>query len=417
MLVTGASSGIGRALAIRAARAGYAVYAVGRDSAALGALRAKIEGESGFIETESIDIAIAANARGIISRTLTRFGSLDVLVNNAGFVSVGPLDGQSDEELQRQFATHVIGPVALVREAREALRAARGHIFMLGSGVARVPIGGLGAYPPAKAALRSATAILRRELAPHGVAVTYVDPGAVDTAFMKRAGMPGAPDRILTSPEAVARKILIAVGTRPRVLNAVAWQTAAVALAELFPRLTDALLERSPTLIGGESPGLGAASPVPTIATDGPALTAPNENLPTPSETDQPLAGGVVASTDALDARSDSAQCSRDVAQASSVEMRFELPPAEAVTAVATPFETALEPHRRRMEKLNLRESFVRDVLVPGATLDLGEMALRWAGMPNKNERAITEEVFEALADAGFLERSADHGYRVLRAP
>jgi hypothetical protein len=51
------------------------------------------------------------------------------------------------------------------------------------------------------------------------------------------------------------------------------------------------------------------------------------------------------------------------------------------------------------------------------ATLDLGEIALRWAGMPNKNERAITEAVLEGLADAGFLERTPDHTYFVLRAP
>jgi len=69
------------------------------------------------------------------------------------------------------------------------------------------------------------------------------------------------------------------------------------------------------------------------------------------------------------------------------------------------------------MQKLSLRESFVRDLLVLDAKLDLGEIALRWAGMPNKNERAITEEVLEALADAGFLERSADHTYLVVRAP
>jgi short-subunit dehydrogenase len=365
MLVTGASSGIGRALAVRAARAGYAVYAVARTSDALEALRRKVEDERGFIAVDATDVAVAANARGIVARALARFGSIDVLVNNAGFVSVGPLAAQADDELQRQFGTHVIGPVALVREALDALRAARGHVFMLGSGVARVPVGGLGAYPPAKAAVRSATAILRRELRPQGIAVTYVDPGAVDTPFMRRAGMPGAPAAILVSPEAVARKILVSVAQRPRVINVVAWQTAAVAFAEFFPRLTDSLLERAPALIGGELPApSGGEAPSPAEA---PAL--------------------------------------------------LECAPAELPGAQATPLETALEPHRRRMDKLNLRESFVRELLVPQTTLDLGEVALRWAGMPNKNERTITEDVLEALADAGFVERSADHSYRVLRAP
>jgi hypothetical protein len=227
---------------------------------------------------------------------------------------------------------------------------------MLGSGVARVPVGALGAYPPAKAAIRSATSILRRELKHQDITVTYVDPGAVDTPFMRRAGMPGAPANLLTSPEAVARKILLAIGTRPRVVNAVPWQTTAVALAELFPLVTDLVLERSPALVGGGDP---------------PALAAPSE---------EPIA--------------------------------IEAPPRPPK---AETFDGALEPLRRRMEKLKLSESFVRGLLVPDTTLDLGDVAMRWAGMPNKNERAVTEEVLDALADAGYLERTPELTYRVRR--
>jgi short-subunit dehydrogenase len=393
MLITGASSGIGRALAVRAARAGYAVYAVGRDRDALAALGAKIEGEAGFVALEATDIAVAAEARALVARTLARFGSIDVLVNNAGFASAGPLTAQGDAEIQRQFGTHVMGPLALVRESLDALSRARGQVFMLGSGVARVPIGGLGAYPPAKAALRSATAILRRELRPLGIAVTYVDPGAVDTPFMRRAGMPGAPANVLVSPEQVARKILVAVGKRPRTLNAVAWQTAVVALAERFPRLTDFLLERAPALVGiAPAEGPAALVAAADAAADAAAVA------PTAATAAVP---GSPASAAADSGAPDAPQVSE--------------PAPEAVPACA--FELALEPHRRRMKKLNFQPAFVRDLLVPGATLDLGEVALRWAGMPNKNERAITEDVLEALAAAGFLEHAADHAYRVVRTP
>ncbi len=391
MLITGASSGIGRALAIRAARAGYGVYAVGRNAEALAALRSKIESESGSVCVDASDVAVAANAQGIVARALARYGSIDVLVNNAGFVSAGPLAAQSDAELTLQFGTHVIGPVALVREALAALRASHGHVFMLGSGVARVPVGGLGAYPPAKAAVRSATAILRRELRPHGISVTYVDPGAVDTPFMKRAGMPGAPARLLILPQDVARKILIAVTKPPRVLNAVGWQAVAVAIAEFFPRLTDALLDRAPALVGGGVPPPSAAGAAATTfgnangASSSAATNAPAQALPQGTATPQ------VAEPEA--------------------------PGTPAAQPDAPSFEGALEPHRRRMEKLTFRESFVRHLLVPGTTLDVGEIALRWAGMPNKHERAVTEEVLEALADAGFLERSPDHAYVVVRAP
>ncbi|HEX3465035.1 MAG TPA: SDR family NAD(P)-dependent oxidoreductase [Candidatus Elarobacter sp.] len=364
LLVTGASSGIGRALALRAGRAGYDVVAIGRNAAALDALAERVRAEHARIVTGAHDVAQRGSARAIVDLARRAFGRIDVLVNNAGHVAVGPLSEQSDDALQAQFGTHAIGPVALVREALPLLRASRGHVFMVGSGVARVPVGGLGAYPPSKAATRSATTILRRELKPDGIAVTYVDPGVVDTAFMSRAGMPGAPAPLLVTPEDVARKILLAIGTRPRVLNAVPWQTAFVALGELFPRITDAVLERNPALVGTQD--------VPRPAQ--PAIKPPPPQVVLP-ETSH-----------------------------------------EAAVAGAAGFEAAIEPVRRRMERVKLREEFVRGLLREGDVLDVHEVALRWAGMPNKNERAATTEVLDALSDAGYLRRDGER-YHVVRGP
>jgi len=372
VVVTGASSGIGRALALRAARAGYDVVAIGRNAAALDAVAQRVRNEQGRIVTAVVDISDPANARTIVDLARAKFGRIDVLVNNAGQVAVGALSQQTDDALRTQFGTHVIGPVALVREALPLLRESHGIVFMLGSGVARVPVGGLGAYAPSKAATRSATAVLRRELKPYGIAVTYVDPGAVDTAFMSRAGMPGAPASITVAPEDVARKILVAMRTRPRVLNAVPWQTAFVALAELFPRLTDLVLERNPALVGTQNV-------VPAIDAP-PANDAP---APEPSATE--------AAPNPVDA------------------------PASDPAATAD-FDAALEPLRRRMARVRLSETFVRDLMQPDAVLDAHEVALGWAGMPNKNERAATVEVLDALSDAGFLQRDAGR-YRVLRVP
>ena len=298
----------------------------------------------------AFDVGDTANAARIVDLARRTFGSIDVLVNNAGHVAAGPISAQTDEALKAQFQTHVIGPIAIVREALPLLRATRGHVFMLGSGVARVPVPGLGAYPPAKAAVRSATAILRRELKPDGITVTYVDPGAVDTAFMTRAGMPGAPASILTAPEHVARAILVAVGTGARVVNAVPWQTAAVALAEMFPQITDAFLERSPGLTGiADVPAVAALESASLPAMETPAAPAP-----------------------------------------------------------ASGIDAALEPVRKRMQRVKLSEDFVRGLLVAGAVLDPDEIALQWAGMPNKNERAVTVAVLEALADAGILTREGE---------
>jgi short-subunit dehydrogenase len=365
MIVTGASSGIGRALALQAAHAGFGVLGVGRRPDALAQLASEIRASGGAVETMVADVGDVRSASAIVGRALDRFARLDVLVNNAGFVTLGEILNQTDAEIAAQFATHVAGPIALTRHALPALRRTHGQVFFLGSGLARVPIGGFGTYPAAKAALRSAVAAMRRELAREGITATYVDPGVVDTAFMTRAGAASAPARILVSPEEVARKILAAVATRPRVLNAVPWQTLAVALAELFPQVVDIILERAPQLVG--TPALGGAPAVQAGPASASLFKAPDSSAPPAS-----------------------------VAK-------------NGVSAV-------LAPLANRMERLKMREDFVRSLLVPGKELELGDVAMRWAGMPNKNERAATAEVLEALALAGYLESTGEQTWTVTKA-
>lgn len=82
-----------------------------------------------------------------------------------------------------------------------------------------------------------------------------------------------------------------------------------------------------------------------------------------------------------------------------------------------TTFAATLEPLRRRMERVKLPESFVRELLVPATTISLNEAAMRWAGMPNKNERAAMQEVLVALTQAGFLEAQGEERWRVLHGP
>ena len=364
IVITGASSGIGRALALRAARGGMMVIGIARDAPRLAALKEEASRSSNRIETLVADVGEQGAAARIVAFALERAGGIDVLINNAGAAAAGPLVEQTDAALRQQFATHVVGPVALVREALAALQASRGHVVMVGSGAARVAVDGLGAYSPAKAALRSATSILRRELRRYGIAVTYVDPGVVDTPFMERAGLEGAPSAMRVSPEIVARKIWRALVSRPRELNAVPWQTAAVALGEHFPRITDAVLAHHPRLVGINKSSV-------------PPIVIPN-----------------VASEQSDDAKSSDSD-------------------AVAGGHDRDTIESALEPHARRMERAGLRMEFVRELLVPGARLELGEIAMRWAGMPNKHERALTQEVLKALEGAGYLEADGDDAWVV----
>ena len=82
----------------------------------------------------------------------------------------------------------------------------------------------------------------------------------------------------------------------------------------------------------------------------------------------------------------------------------------------ADAFTTALEPVARRMERVKLPQSLLRDALTPGATIKLNALAMQWAGMPNKNERAVLREALDALAAAGYLEAVEDGVWTVARA-
>jgi len=369
IIVTGASSGIGRALAERAARSGFRVMAVGRRNDRLEELRRVCSASTGAIETLALDLRTRGAAASIVRETLSRYGRLDILVNNAGGVAVGPIVEQSDEAIREQFETHVFVPLALTREALPELRRNRGQIFFVGSGVARVPVAGLGAYPPAKAAVRNLARIVRMELRRDRVAVTYVDPGAVASEFMTRAGFDGPPKLIAAQPHQVAKRIFDAIKKRKSVVNAVPWQTSFVALAEAFPKATDFLLSRAPGIIGTAGPKPGVAGAEPSHADANGTASASN-----------------------------------------GVQQHVEEEP-------RSPFDDALAGHAVRMRKLNLSSAFVASLLVvPGRTLDVGDVSLRWAGMPNKNERALTTEVLESLAAAGFLTRSGNERYVVVRS-
>ena len=376
-IVTGASSGIGMALAERAVRAGWHVFAVGRRAERLAELGARLEGAMGSLATLALELRSPHAAERIVRSTIERFGRIDVLVNNAGGVAVGPLAQQSDDALREAMETHVVVPLALTREALPALRASHGLIFFVGSGVARIPVGTLGAYPPAKAAVRNLARILRNELRADGIAVTYVDPGAVATEFMTRAGFAGPPAAIAASPYDVARKIFANFEKRRGVVNAVPWQTALVAVGEALPALTDFLLRRAPQLVGGD-----ALSQTPATKATG-ALPAPqppaSPSAATQAAATQPDAGA-------------------------------------AAQAPGSPFDAALGGVQTRMRKLNLSTTFVRSLLVPGSELEAGDVAMRWAGMPNKNERGLTNDVLAALTAAGYIELVESDRYRVVRA-
>lgn len=181
-LVTGGSRGIGAAIATRLARDGAAValtYATSPDAA--DHVVAEITAGGGRAIAIRADNADPDEVRAAVSTTADTFGGLDILVNNAGGGRSAPIDEMSLEDFDRVFAVNVRGVFVAIREAVEHLPAG-GRIITIGSVFAdRHPVPGFSGYVAAKAALAGLTRGVARDLAPRGITVNIVQPGAIDT--------------------------------------------------------------------------------------------------------------------------------------------------------------------------------------------------------------------------------------------
>jgi NAD(P)-dependent dehydrogenase (short-subunit alcohol dehydrogenase family) len=204
ILVTGAASGIGRAAALRLARGGHRVLAGDQRPGAL----AELAGEAaGRLEPLPLDVADAGSVEAARAEVDRRTGGrgLDVLVNNAGYALPGPLEALSDADLRALFDTNVFGLLAVTRAFLPCMRErGAGRVINIGSVMGRVSMPLLGAYNASKAAVAALTDALRIELAPFGVRVVLIEPGAVRSGFAAGALDRLAPYRDPASPYADA---------------------------------------------------------------------------------------------------------------------------------------------------------------------------------------------------------------------
>jgi short-subunit dehydrogenase len=243
LIVTGASSGIGRALALLASGEGYRVVLTGRRAERLTEAGEAIRAAGGSSIEIAGDITALDMPSRIVEAAVESFGRIDAVVNNAGLGAYGPLLEVNDAALEAQLQLHVGAPLRLARAAFPYLEATRGQLVFVGSGVARVPLPNWGAYALAKAAMRAAAIQLRRELRAREIAVTYVDPGVVASEFHARIGIEPTVVHAAT-PERIARAILRGVARRSAVVNGVPWQTAFAATAEWAGTLADPVVTK-----------------------------------------------------------------------------------------------------------------------------------------------------------------------------
>jgi NAD(P)-dependent dehydrogenase (short-subunit alcohol dehydrogenase family) len=181
VLITGCSSGIGRAMADAFKAAGHEVWATARKPADVQVLAA-----AGFTAVQ-VDVNDSAALARLTEQLEAHGKGLDVLINNAGYGGIGPLLDGGVEAMRRQFETNVFSIVGVTRALFGLLRKNKGLVVNIGSvsGVLVTPFGG--AYCASKAAVGAMSDALRMELAPFGIRVMEVQPGAIDTQFAKNA--------------------------------------------------------------------------------------------------------------------------------------------------------------------------------------------------------------------------------------
>jgi NAD(P)-dependent dehydrogenase (short-subunit alcohol dehydrogenase family) len=185
ILITGCRSGFGLVTAVEAARRGHTVYAGLRELETAEALAQATAGQK--VIPLQLDVTVPEQRESAVQRILSEQGRLDALVNNAGIAMGGFLEQVDEDELRRVFEVNVFGAFAMTKAVLPAMRAQRsGTVVMVSSMSGRMALPCLGAYASSKFALEGMSEAWRHELAPWGVRVVLLEPGAYATDIFGR---------------------------------------------------------------------------------------------------------------------------------------------------------------------------------------------------------------------------------------
>ena len=187
--VTGATSGIGHAVALKFAAASARVVALGRDQAALCEVEAAIKNAGGEPLALTVDVTNTGETRRAVEEAISKFGSLDVLVNAAGHISSGSIENTSLDAWDAMMNVNLRAVFQLMQMAAPHLIQTKGNIVNVSSVTGLRSFPGVLAYCVSKAGVDQLTRCAALELAPKGVRVNAVNPGVVVTEIHKRGGM------------------------------------------------------------------------------------------------------------------------------------------------------------------------------------------------------------------------------------
>ncbi len=219
ILITGASSGIGRALALAFAQEGAKVVATARRVDRLQALENEIEAKGAQALSLACDVTCEGDLERVVDATRKKFGGIDVVVANAGFGVVGKIEQLHLEDYRRQFETNVFGMLRTIFATFEELKKTKGTLVLMGSVSGHIGAPEATPYCMSKFAVRALAESLYAELAPLGIAVVLISPGFVHSeiyqvnnrgVFDPRQKNP-VPTWLKMPTEKAARQILAAI--------------------------------------------------------------------------------------------------------------------------------------------------------------------------------------------------------------
>jgi short-subunit dehydrogenase len=245
VLITGAGSGIGRALSVEAAQRGMIVALCGRRQTALEATSALL-GQGNRHLIIPADITDPQDRRRIVEIINAQWKALDVLINNAGVVEGGAIEKFDDEAITRTFLTNVMAPMALTRDLMPLLVAAKpSRVVNIGSVFGDIAYPQFSGYSASKFALRGFSNALRREWKQTGIGVTYAAPRATRTdAAVAFDELIANAKMSVDAPAQVARRIWRSVASGHDSIYAPAPERIYVLIQRIFPQIIDWALSR-----------------------------------------------------------------------------------------------------------------------------------------------------------------------------
>ncbi|USK69070.1 SDR family NAD(P)-dependent oxidoreductase [Peribacillus asahii] len=251
VVVTGASGGLGKEIAIQTAKQGASVVLLARSMDKLTALRTMlIEMFGVHVFAFQLDVANSNEVRAVFERIANEVGEVDILVNNAGYGIFKEAAETDIDEAKAMFDVNVLGLMACTNNVLSSMKRRKaGHIINIASQAGKMATPKSSLYSATKFAVLGYSNALRMEVKEEGISVTTVNPGPIATNFFETADESGnyvkSIQKFMLKPEAVAQKIVESMLTKKREINLPGWMNVASKLYYLFPATAELVGKRA----------------------------------------------------------------------------------------------------------------------------------------------------------------------------